>query len=68
MLIIDRISEGIAVIEDGDIHFDVPAAALAPNVKEGDVVISENGVYIKDETATEKRRRKIIEMQNELWE
>ncbi len=68
MLIVDRISDGIAVIEDGDICFDVPAAALAEDVGEGDVVVSENGVYIKDQSASAKRRSDIIKLQNDLWE
>lgn len=68
MLIVDRISEGIAVIEDNDIHFDVPAAMLAPDVKEGDVVTAENGVYVKDQSATAERRSEIIKLQNDLWE
>lgn len=68
MLIVSNISEGIAVIEDGEISFDIPAGALPNNAKEGDVILWENGEYLIDEKATAERRSKIIEMQNNLWE
>lgn len=68
MLIVDRISEGTAVIEDGESRFEVPAEALANDVKEGDAVFLENGAYRKDAEATEKRKQEIIKLQNSLWE
>lgn len=68
MLIVDRISEGTAVIEDGESRFEVPAESLASDVKEGDAVSLENGVYRKDAEATEKRKQEIIKLQNSLWE
>lgn len=68
MLIVDRISEGTAVIEDGESRFEVPAESLANDVKEGDAVFLENGVYRKDAEATEKRKQEIIKLQNSLWE
>lgn len=68
MLIIDRIEDGIAVIEDENTRFEIPAEMLGENVREGDVVIPKNGLYIKDENATAKRRDEIIKLQNDLWE
>ncbi len=68
MLIISNISEGIAVIEDGEISFDIPAGALPDKAKEGDVILWENGEYLIDEKTTAERRKNIIEMQNNLWE
>lgn len=68
MLIVDRIEENTAVIEDGDVRFEVPREALGSDVKEGDVVVLQNEKYIRDENGTEERRKKIIEMQNNLWE
>ncbi len=68
MLIIDRISEGIAVIEDGENRFEVPAEKLSEDVSEGDIVEIIDGIYVKNKNATEERRKKIIEMQNNLWE
>lgn len=68
MLIVDRISEGIAVIEDGENYFEVPAEKLAENIREGDAVVLRDDIYVKDENGTDERRKKIIEMQNNLWE
>lgn len=68
MLIIDRISEGIAVIEDGENYFEIPRIMLSDNLKEGDAIVLRDGIYVKDENGTEERRKKIIEMQNNLWE
>lgn len=68
MLIVDRIEENTAVIEDGDRRFEVPRKALGSDVKEGDVVVLQNEKYIRDENGSEERRKKIIEMQNNLWE
>lgn len=68
MLIVDRIEENTAVIEDGESRFEVPAEALANDVKEGDAVFLENGVYRKDAEATEKRKQEIIKLQDNLWE
>ena len=68
MLIIDRITESIAVIEDGENYFEVPRKMLSENIREGDVVVLRDDIYVKDENGTEERRKKIIEMQNNLWE
>lgn len=68
MLIVDRIEENTAVIENGEKRFEVPRKALEKDVKEGDVVLLENGVYRKDTSATERRRQEIINLQNSLWE
>ncbi|MDE7288111.1 MAG: DUF3006 domain-containing protein [Oscillospiraceae bacterium] len=68
MLIVDRISEGVAVIEDGENRFEVPRQMLSENIREGDVVVLRDDIYVKDENGTDERRKKIIEMQNNLWE
>lgn len=68
MLIVDRIEENTAVIEDGDRRFEVSRKALGSDVREGDVVVLKNEKYIRDENGSEERRKKIIEMQNNLWE
>lgn len=68
MLIIDRIDGNTAVIEDGDNRFEVSRSELAPDVREGDAVMLENGVYRKDTDATEQRRQEILKLQDSLWE
>ncbi len=68
MLIVDRISEGIAVIEDGEKRFEVPRKMLSEDVSEGDVVELIDGIYVKNKNETDRRRNEIIKLQNELWE
>lgn len=68
MLIVDRIEDGIAVIEQEVGRIEVPVKMLAPDVREGDIVTLENGLYTADKAASEKRRREMTELQNNLWE
>ncbi len=68
MLMIDRIEDGIAVIETESGHIEVPAEKLAPDVREGDVVVLENGLYSADKSASDKRRREIAALQDSLWD
>jgi hypothetical protein len=66
--IVDRIESGYAVCELESGRFsDLPLNEI-PKVKAGDVLVERNGKIIVDETATEERRRKIISLQNDLWE
>lgn len=68
MLIVDRISDGIAVIEDGESRFEVPRENLDSDVKEGDAVELIDGIYVKNKSETDKRKNEILKLQNELWE
>ncbi|MDE6747260.1 MAG: DUF3006 domain-containing protein [Oscillospiraceae bacterium] len=68
MLLVDRIEDGIAVIETDDGRIEISRSELAPDVREGDAVMLENGVYRKDIDATEKRRQEILRLQDSLWE
>lgn len=68
MLTVDRISEGIAVIEDGERRFEVPKEKLSRDVKEGDVVELIDGIYVKNKNETDRRRNEILKLQNELWD
>ncbi len=68
MLIVDRIEDGIAVIEQDSGRIEVPVKMLAEDVREGDIVAFENGLYTADKAATEKRRREIVRLQDDLWE
>lgn len=56
MYIVDRIEEGIAVICHNDNGFiNVNKSEIRGNVKEGSVVVNENGVWTVDDKETEKR-------------
>lgn len=68
MLIVDRISEGTAVVEDGESRFEIPSEALAKDVREGDAVVLQNGIYVKNQNETDRRRNEILRLQNDLWE
>lgn len=68
MLTVDRIENGFAVIETDNGRIEVSRSSLSDGVKEGDVVLFENGVYRKDAEATEKRKQEIIKLQNSLWD
>ncbi|MDE5742615.1 MAG: DUF3006 domain-containing protein, partial [Oscillospiraceae bacterium] len=38
------------------------------DVREGDVVELIDGIYVKNKKDTEERRKKITQLQNNLWE
>lgn len=69
--VVDRIEEGYAVCENenGDsLDLQINLFKELKNVKQGDVVVEENGVYSISEKLTQERRKKIISLQNDLWE
>ena len=68
MLTVDRIENGFAVIETDNGRIEVSRSSLSDGVKEGDVVLFENGVNRKDAEATEKRKQEIIKLQDSLWD
>lgn len=65
---VDRIESGYAVceLENGSFS-DIPLNEIPP-VKEGDILVEVNGRLVVDEKAAEERRKKIIALQNDLWE
>ena len=69
--VVDRIEEGYAVCENenGDsLDLQINLFKELKNVKQGDVVVEENGAYSISEKLTQERRKKIISLQNDLWE
>ncbi len=59
MIIIDRIDDGIAILETDNGMQTIPAEQLPEHARDGDVLQwTENG-YEVDVAATEKRRQKI---------
>ncbi|NMA79037.1 MAG: DUF3006 domain-containing protein [Clostridiales bacterium] len=69
MLIIDRFEGDFAIIEtDEDTFMQIPRKELPQNAREGDIIVKANDEYIIDHESTKKRRQKIIDMQNSLWE
>lgn len=67
MLILERFEDRFAIIENEDKRLEVDISSVAPEVKEGDVLIMINGRYVADKEATIRRKKEIIKLQNGLW-
>ncbi|GAW92763.1 DUF3006 domain-containing protein [Calderihabitans maritimus] len=65
MLVIDRFEGDMAVIEYNGKTFDLPRSLLPEEAKEGDVL--KMSIEI-DKEETEKRRKKIEKLMDELFE
>ena len=69
MLILERFEDRFAIIENGDKRLEVDISSVAPEVKEGDVLIMINGRYVADKEATirtQKRNNKAAKRIMEL--
>lgn len=65
--VIDRIEENIAVLEEINTKEKKEVEIkLLPNVKEGDLLRFEDGVFIKDDKLKEERKKSITEKLNRL--
>ena len=63
-LIVDRITENIAVLEKVDLsHIELDVSLLPKGIKEGSVIMYENGVYTIDDADEEERRKRIFAKQ-----
>lgn len=67
MIILERFEENIAVLEKDDEFLHVNRELIAPEAREGDILTEKDGRYYPDKNETEKRRKKITELQNSLW-
>lgn len=69
MLIIESIHDNIIKIEDGDVFFTILSDMIKGTFKEGDILIlREDGFYEVDLSATNARRKKIFDLQNDIFE
>lgn len=67
-LIVDRIEEGVAVLEKEDMtHIHINLSELPEGTKEGSVLAFDGASYVLDSDEEEKRRKRILEMQNMLF-
>ena len=65
---VDRLEGGIAVCEDEDKAFvGISIEKLPKGIKTGDVLVSEDGKFTVDKSATEKKRAEISALQSKLW-
>lgn len=67
MLIIDRIEDGIAVIEDGNRRFEILASRLPEGAREGSVLVPDGDGFSASESKTAERRRKLSELTGRLF-
>ncbi len=66
-LIVDRIVEGIAVLEKEDrSHIEMPVDSIDFKVKEGSVLLFDGEKYTLDSNAEDERRKKLFAMQEML--
>ena len=68
-LIVDRIEGNLAVCEKSDKSMvDIHLTELPVDVKAGDVLIEKDGNYELDLTETEKRKKRIQALMEDLFE
>ena len=68
-LIVDRITQGIAVCETEDQTFiKLPLSHLPENTREGSVLIALDGVYTLDTAEEAARRKALFALQNQLFD
>ncbi len=66
-LIVDRITEGIAVLEKEDkSHIEVTLSNIGVDIKEGSVLLFDGVGYSADKASEDERRKRIFEMQERL--
>ncbi len=66
-LIVDRIEEGIAVLEKEDkSHIEVSLEKISFEVKEGSVLLFDGERFIQDESEEAERRKRIFALQSKL--
>ena len=66
--IVDRVENNIAVLEKDDLsHIEIQVSEIGFEVKEGNVLLFENGKFVLDEAYEAERRRKIFEKQKNIF-
>ena len=68
MLIIDRFEGDYAILEDNINHYEIKRSELPMDCKEGDVIVSKDGIYTVDKVQTTLRREAIKKLQRSMWE
>ncbi|MGV2886229.1 DUF3006 domain-containing protein [Paenibacillus taichungensis] len=67
--IVDRFENQLVVIEfERGKTEDIPRELVSPNVVPGDVVELHDGIWQPNQSETEERRKKIKELESELFE
>ena len=68
MIIIDRFEEEYAVCENEDMRMvNIPVMYLPKGVKEGDCIYLVNGKYIINNNETERLKKEIEKLTDNMW-
>lgn len=68
-VIVDRFEGEYAVCEKEDrTMIDIPVKDIPTGVKEGDVLVIDDGPIVIDSSETEKRKENIKKLMDNLWE
>ena len=65
--IIDRFEGEYAVCEHDGEMVDIAKVFLPKNAKTGDVIVECDGKYMIDQKQTDERRKRVIQLQDELF-
>lgn len=66
-LIVDRIEDGIAVLEKDDLsHISVSVESFEFSLKEGDILLFDGDKYIIYKDETDEKKKKLLLMQQKL--
>lgn len=64
---IDRFEDGFAVLQDDNGEsINVERTALPADSRQGDIVVSKDGKWVKDFEETAKRRNEVLKLQQKL--
>lgn len=67
-LTVERITEGIAVLEKEDMsHIEVPVSVLPEGVREGNILDYNGVIYTVDSAAENAARKRIIAKQRSIF-
>lgn len=65
---VDRVEDGIAVLEKEDLsHVELKVSEIPFTVKEGNVLLFDEGKFILDFSEEEERRKTILEKQRNIF-
>lgn len=67
-VVIDRFEENYAVCENEDrTMINLEKKLLPSGVKEGDILVLQDGTILIDKTATQKRKNEIDDLMEDMW-
>ena len=68
MYIIDRIENGVVVVETPHGFINIDSSRILGEFREGSVLIKKGDTFLVDTRETQDRRRKLADLQNSLFD